>query len=44
MFNELLKMIPGIEDRIMTSDDDEVYVVAELVSFVFVLLNSQINY
>lgn len=44
MFNELLKMIPGIEDRIMTSNDDEVYVVAELVSFVFVLLNSQINY
>ena len=32
IFQELLKGIPGLEERLMTGSEDEVVVVAELVS------------
>lgn len=32
VFDELLKMVPGLKDRLMTISTDEVATVAELVS------------
>jgi hypothetical protein len=35
IFQELLKSIPGLEERLVTGSDDEVMIVAELVGVIY---------